>query len=104
MNRQNLKEKLKEYMEIPRMSGYEKEMAEHFLKDMKQYTDQVYVDRSGNVIAEFQGSDGGTPSVMVFAHMDTIGFVITCITPEGFIKVDRVGGVPEKVLQGKGVR
>lgn len=104
MDRQRLKEKLKEYMEIPRMSGYEKEMAERFLMDMKLYADHAYVDRAGNVIAEFQGSDERVPSVMVFAHMDTIGFVITCITPEGFLKVDRVGGVPEKVLQGKGVR
>ena len=41
MDRQKLKEKLKEYMEIPRMSGYEKEMAVRFLKDMEQYTDQL---------------------------------------------------------------
>lgn len=104
MNRKELKEKLKEYMEIPRMSGYESEMAKRFLTDMKKYTDKAYVDKAGNVIAEFKGNDERVPSIMVFAHMDTIGFVITCITPDGFLKVDRVGGVPEKVLQGKGVR
>ena len=104
MDRNELKEKLKEYMEIPRLSGYESEMAKRFLADMKKYTDKAYVDKAGNVIAKFPGSGKQVPSVMVFAHMDTIGFVITCITADGFLKVDRVGGVPEKVLQGKGVR
>ena len=74
------------------------------LPNMKKYTDSVETDKLGNVIATFPGTDKKTPSIMVFAHMDTIGFVITCITADGFLKVDRVGGVPEKVLQGKGVR
>lgn len=100
MQREELKHKLKEYMEIPRLSGYEKEMAYRYQADMKKYTDQVIIDRIGNVIAEFPGTDPKTPSIMVFAHMDTIGFVITCITETGFLKLDRVGGVPEKALQG----
>lgn len=104
MERADLKAKLKEYMEIPRLSGYESLMAERFSEDMKKYTDSVETDKLGNVIATFPGTDKKTPSIMVFAHMDTIGFVITCITPDGFLKVDRVGGVPEKVLQGLGVR
>ncbi len=104
MERADLKTKLKEYMEIPRLSGYEKLMAERFFGDMKKYTELVETDKMGNVIAIFPGTDKKTPSIMVFAHMDTIGFVITCITPDGFLKVDRVGGVPEKVLQGLSVR
>lgn len=104
MNRNELKEKLKEYMEIPRLSGYESRMAERFAQDMRKYTAMVECDKTGNVIAVFPGTDSSVPSIMVFAHMDTIGFIITCITPDGFLKVDRVGGVPEKVLQGLGVR
>ncbi|GFI15605.1 putative aminopeptidase YsdC [Lachnospiraceae bacterium] len=104
MEREELKAKLKEYMEIPRLSGYEEKMARRFYEDMKQYAHKVETDQAGNVIAAFPGTDSSVPSIMIFAHMDTIGFVITCITPEGFLKVDRVGGVPEKVLQGLGVR
>lgn len=100
MDRDELKQKLKVYMQIPRLSGYEKEMAYRYQKDMKLYTDEVILDRVGNVIATFPGTDQKAPSIMVFAHMDTIGFVITCITERGFLKLDRVGGVPEKVLQG----
>ncbi len=100
MVKSELKHILKEYMQIPRLSGYEKEMAYRYQADMKKYTDKVFIDRIGNVIAKFPGINPDTPSIMVFAHMDTIGFVITCITDTGFLKLDRVGGVPEKALQG----
>jgi len=100
MDRNELKLILKEYMQIPRLSGYEKEMAYRFQADLKKYTDEVFIDHIGNVIAKFPGTDPDAPSIMVFAHMDTIGFVITCITESGFLRIDRVGGVPEKALQG----
>ncbi len=85
MNREELKNKLKEYMMIPRLSGYEKEMSDTFFMDMKQYGSLVETDRMGNVIAAFPGTDSSVPSVMVFAHMDTIGFVITYIDSHGFL-------------------
>ncbi|MNZ66224.1 putative aminopeptidase YsdC [compost metagenome] len=40
---------------------------------------------------------------MVFAHMDVIGFVISCIESDGFLRFDRVGGISEKIVQGKAV-
>ena len=53
MERADLKAKLKEYMEIPRLSGYESLMAERFSEDMKKYTDSVETDKLGNVIPLF---------------------------------------------------
>jgi putative aminopeptidase FrvX len=100
MERNELKHILKEYMAVPRLSGYEKEMAYRFRADMERYTQDVRIDRVGNVIATFPGTEPSAPGIMIFAHMDTIGFVITCITENGFLKLDRVGGVPEKALQG----
>ena len=52
MEREELKAKLKEYMEIPRLSGYEEKMARRFYEDMKQYAHKVETDQAGNVIAE----------------------------------------------------
>lgn len=100
MDKQELKSTLKEYMSIVRLSGYEKNMAYRFKSDLLKYTDNVRTDRIGNVIATFEGTDKHTPSIMVFAHMDTIGFIITSIDDNGFIRLDRMGGVPEKVIQG----
>ena len=104
MDRQQLKDTLKKYMAIPRLSGYEREAAEAFAADLSAYTDDVTTDRAGNVIARFPGSDPGAPTVMVFAHMDSIGFIVTNIDEDGFLRLDRVGGVPEKALQGLDVR
>ncbi len=104
MELMNLKKKLKEYMAIPRVSGYEKEMAYALKQDLLEYTDDVYIDKIGNCIATFEGSEKDAPVLMIFAHMDTIGFVIKRIDSDGFIFVDRVGGVPEKVMTGTAVR
>ncbi|MCR4855324.1 MAG: M20/M25/M40 family metallo-hydrolase [Erysipelotrichaceae bacterium] len=99
-----LKKKLKEYMAIPRVSGYESQMAYALKRDLLRYTDDVRIDKVGNCIAVFEGSKKDAPVLMVFAHMDTIGFVIRRIDADGFIYVDRVGGVPEKVVAGTAVR
>ena len=104
MDRLQLKEILKKYMKIPRLSGYEREAADTFAADLSAFSDDVTIDRMGNVIAAFPGNDPNTPSVMVFAHMDSIGFIITNIDEQGYLRLDRVGGVPEKALQGLDVR
>jgi putative aminopeptidase FrvX len=41
---------------------------------------------------------------MIFAHLDQIGMVVQRITDDGFIKVERLGGVPERVLAGQVVQ
>lgn len=99
MNRIGLKEKLKQYMSVIRLSGYESLMVRLFRADMEQYADKVATDRIGNVIATFYGTDDQAPSLMVFAHMDVIGFIVTAIDEHGFIRVERMGGVPEKLVQ-----
>ena len=35
---------------------------------------------------------------ILFAHLDTLGFIVRRIEANGFIQVDRLGGIPEKVL------
>src|SRR5581483_9810072 len=59
-------------------------------------------DRLGNLIATVAG-DAGAPSVMLFAHMDQLGLVIRKIEASGLIRVERLGGVPEKALPSQAV-
>ncbi|MNM41922.1 putative aminopeptidase YsdC [compost metagenome] len=100
MQKEELKTTLREYMGIIRLSGYESRMAYRFKDDLSKYTDQVMIDKTGNVIATFPGSDPEAPHLMVFAHMDVIGFVISRIEPDGFLRIERVGGISEKIVQG----
>lgn len=81
-------------------SGYEKEAASTYAQFIKPYVDRVTVDRMGNVIASIDGTDPQAPAIMVFAHLDTLGFIVRRIEPNGFIQIDRLGGIPEKVLPG----
>ena len=104
MDRLQLKELLKKYMSIPRLSGYEREVADTFAADLSVFSENVTIDWAGNVIASFPGNDPDAPTVMVFAHMDSIGFIVTNIDEHGYLRFDRVGGVPEKALQGLDVR
>jgi putative aminopeptidase FrvX len=54
----------------------------------------------GNVIAEYKGTDEKSPVVMAFAHLDQLGFIVRKIEKDGFIQLERLGGIPEKVLPG----
>lgn len=94
------KELLKDFMLTPAPSGYEKEMAVKLKKCFEQYCDEVYIDRPGNCIGKIKGTQPGLPRAMVFGHMDQLGFIVRKIEDDGFIQVDRLGGIPEKVLPG----
>ena len=47
MTLDKIKKTLREYMAIPRLSGYEKEMAYRLRDDLKKYTDEVRIDKIG---------------------------------------------------------
>ena len=59
-------------------------------------------DMLGNCIATLEG-DPALPSVMLIAHMDQLGFVVRKIESGGFIRLERVGGVPERALASQAV-
>jgi len=69
-------------------------------REMLKHTDQVKVDRIGNVIGTLRSEDPNAQTLMILAHMDEIGFVVRHITPNGFIRVYRVGYPLDRVLPG----
>jgi putative aminopeptidase FrvX len=99
----NIREILREYMLLPAPSGYEGEVAHRMKDDLARYCDETRLDRAGNCIGKIKGERAGLPVVMVFGHMDQLGFIVRRIDDKGFIQVDRLGGIPEKVLPGLSV-
>lgn len=93
-----LRDVVKEFMLLPAASGYEKKMAYAMKSHLEACADQVEIDRAGNIIGKFAGTDSLAPRIMIFAHMDQLGFIVRKIEKDGFIQVDRMGGIPEKVL------
>ncbi|HET7009134.1 MAG TPA: hypothetical protein VFI11_00030, partial [Anaerolineales bacterium] len=83
------------------LSGHEEDMIALMKREFSRYLSDVSVDRLGNVIGRLPGSEDPSLSVMIFAHMDEIGFMVRKIDADGFVRLTRVGGVPEKSLPGQ---
>ena len=82
----------------PSPSGYEKNAAQVFANELRQYVDEIRLDKMGSIIGKIAGSDPHAPVVMAYAHMDQLGFIVRRISHDGYIQVDRLGGIPEKIL------
>lgn len=65
---------------------------------------EVTVDNMGNVIVHLIGKEKANKIVQFDAHMDEVGFIVTEITGDGFLRFDTVGGIDSRVLFGHGVR
>lgn len=65
---------------------------------LRPYCESVETDALGNVIAWRRGKREGLPTVMLEAHVDEIGFVVTGVDGNGFLKVAACGGVDNRVL------
>jgi putative aminopeptidase FrvX len=95
-----LNELLREFMLTPAPSGYESQMAALLKRELGKSCDEVRVDRAGNCIGKIAGTQENPMCVMVFSHMDQTGFIVRKVEKDGYIQVDRLGGVPDKVLPG----
>lgn len=94
----DIRELLKELCLASAPSGYEKNSAKVFKEKIAPFVDEITVDRMGNVIGTLNGTDVTSPVAIMYAHLDQLGFIVRRIEPDGFIQIDRLGGVPEKVL------
>lgn len=99
----NRVELLRELCAIPALSGSEEPMIRRMRAAMSQLTPDVRVDRLGNVIAVLPAARPDAPAALVMAHIDELGFVVRKIEESGFVRVHRLGGVPERVLAGQPV-
>lgn len=93
---------LVELMLVPGLYGHEDRVRRHIASALKGLGVATRTDRLGNLIATLDG-DHKAPSVMLFTHMDQLGFVVRKIEADGFIRVERLGGVPERALASQAV-
>lgn len=93
----NLKRDLIDLMLIPGLSGHEERVAAAIRARLTEAGIGSRVDRLGNVIATLEG-DPSKPSVMIFTHMDQLGFFVRKVEEDGLIRVERMGGVSEKAM------
>ena len=88
---------IREATRYPGVSGYESCVGEYIADCFRPLTDSVRVDAMQNIIATV-GTEG--PRVMISAHQDEIGMVVTDVEEDGAIRLYRNGGVDPRILPG----
>ena len=85
------------------ISGDEAKVREFIISQIKGFA-EVTVDPLGSVIAFCKGKKTPKNKILVSAHMDEVGMIVTYINSDGTLKCDCVGGIDPKVVYGKRVR
>ena len=98
-----MKELIKRLVESYGPSGFEDAVRNVIREEIAQYSDTLTVDTMGNLIAIKKG-DGSGLRIMVAAHMDEIGIMVTHVTERGFLRFTNIGGVRPQALMGTRVR
>ncbi len=100
--KQRIAEDLIRLMAIPGLAGHEGRVRADLKGVLEELGVATSTDVLGNLIATLEG-EADAPSVMLIAHMDQLGFVVRRIEPDGFVRVERLGGVPERALASQAV-
>lgn len=93
-----MKEKIIKMCEADGVSGFEKNASNVALEYLKPLVDECHVDPFGNVIGYKYSKNPDAKTIMLDAHIDQIGFMVTEITKEGFLRFTSVGGVDPRML------
>ena len=92
---------LAEICEVAGAPGHEQRVREIVLREVKSLVDEIKMDNMGNIVAIKKGKE--SKKVMIGAHMDEIGFIVTHIDDKGFIYFHTLGGFDPKTLTAQRV-
>ncbi|MEZ7901225.1 MAG: M42 family metallopeptidase [Flavobacteriales bacterium] len=93
---------LSEICETAGAPGFENRVRKLVLREIEFLVDEFSIDNLGNVTAIKRGVDS-SKKVMLGAHMDEIGFIVTHIDEEGFVRFHTLGGFDPKTLTAQRV-
>jgi len=95
----DIKDILKKLSETDAPTGYETPATDVCAKLLKPFCDEIFIDPVGSLIAKRRGHKEDAETVLLKAHIDEIGFIITGIEkdkndiPTGFLRFQTLGGV-----------
>jgi len=104
MTTNELYEALAALTAIDAPAGFEEPLIRFARESFAPLVDDIRIDVRGNLYAVRKGTSASAPTVMVVAHGDEIGFMVTRITDEGFLRFVKIGGPTDMVLPGRPVR
>jgi endoglucanase len=83
------------------VSGREDSVRDYIVKRVSKYASEIKTDVMGNLIVFKKGKKTPSKTLMLTAHMDEVGIIVTGYTESGYLKFDCVGGIDHRVLMGK---
>lgn len=96
-----MKSLIQKIITTPGPSGYEKQIREVIQLEVQSYTDEIQVDALGNLIVR---KGRGEVKLMLAAHMDEIGIIVTHVDENGYLRFTNIGGVYARYCPGGRVR
>lgn len=93
-----MKKLIKKLSDMRGISGFEYRITDEIADMFREYCDEVRIDSLGSVIAVKKCGKDKAPRVMIEAHCDEIGLMVTSVTDEGYLTFANVGGVDERTL------
>lgn len=96
-------EMIKELCALSGISGRENAVREYIIEKIRDYA-EYSVDPLGNLIVFKKGRKPAKNKVMLDAHMDEVGLIITAVTSEGYLRFTKVGGIDTRVMLGRTVK
>lgn len=84
--------KIKEVTEIAAVSGHEVPVRNYLRKKITPHVDEVITDGLGGIFGVKHSEATNAPRVLVAAHMDEVGFMVSEIKPDGTFRVVQIGG------------
>lgn len=85
-------------------AGFEVPAARFVYRHLRAFASLVTTDALGNVMARVTPERNAAPRIMLFAHLDEVGFIVKKVEASGFLRVARIGGIPEKSMAGQAVQ
>lgn len=85
------------------VSGAETDVRSKIIELIEAHVDDISTDNMGNIIAYKQGAGDSDLKVMVDAHMDEVGMMVSGYDGNGMLKVESIGGLDDRILLGKRV-
>ena len=98
-----LKSLITELCSLSGPAGFEGSVNEYCARALEPYVDEMHTDAMGNLIAIRRCGKPGAKKLMLDAHMDEIGFIVTGYD-KGFLRFAQLGGVDPRMLPAREVR
>ena len=96
----NLVQTLSDLCQVPAVTGFERAGAEAVVSLLAPLVDEVRIDKVGSVIGLRRCGRENARTVLLDAHLDQIGFVVTEVLDGGFLRFAPVGGIDPRMLLG----